>query len=96
MKIKKLDKRNNGYGQFKYYAKPTSQGMHEVRAWCWDTWGSSKELGEWLGDNVSLAVNLFHQTHCFNKHWCWQNDQYYCRIYLRTDEELAFFQLKWQ
>lgn len=95
MRIKRLDKRNNGFGKFKYYVMPTSRRMHEIRAWCWETWGSSKELSEWLSDDVNFASNPLHEAHCYNDHWCWQNDEYYCRLYLRTDEELAFFKLKW-
>lgn len=94
MIIKKLDRRNNGHENFKYYAKFSSvvrNNFHEVREWCWDTWGPSKELSEWLHD-----TNLIIPVYCQNDHWTWQNDNYCCRIYLRGDPEMVFFKLRWE
>lgn len=103
MEIKKLDKRNVGYGNFKYYVKfsillnaKSNLNFHEVRAWCWDTWGASKELSEWLEDNYQRKSNPIKPQICQNDHWAWQNDNYYCRIYLRTDQEMVFFRLRWE
>jgi len=67
------------------------QKFYEWRNWCWQTWGPSKELQHWLEDLRNpnqLAVS-------HNEQWCWQNDEYATRIYLRTDKELSIFLLKW-
>jgi hypothetical protein len=97
----KLDRRHTGYGHFTYYVKPrvsyleynNKQTFHEWRDWCWETWGSSKEIDEWLRDirTRTLAKSVSH-----NEHWVWQNDEHSCRIFLRTDAELALFLLKWK
>jgi hypothetical protein len=98
IKVKKTDKRMNGHGQFKYYVdlkhdrnEPFGSLMEkffELRQWCWETWGISREVTEysskdfsWLGDQ--------------NKHWSWVNDQYRARLYLANKEEAALFTLKW-
>ena len=98
MKYKKLDGRNLGYGYFKYYVVPLDFKknarcyFHEMREWCWNTWGSSKELCEWVLDEKTTD----HTSSCKNSHWSWQNDDYYRRIYLRTDEDFMFFKLRWE
>lgn len=106
LKIKKLDKRNNGYGMFEYYVNPRhpptmnatmnvgrrDDMYHEVRQWCWETWGPSKELGEWA--NV-YAMNRT-DSPCQNEFWCWQNDSYARRIFLRTEKELILMKLRWE
>lgn len=95
-KKRKLDRRHSGYGEWKYYIMPNAPwnrvGMNkffEMREWCWNTWGHSKEINEWMRDKLdptSISQN--------NK-WCWQNDTYNVRIYLRTDKELSHFLLTW-
>lgn len=100
----KLDRRNTGYGNWTYYLNKPRMGnsiifglqesyqkFYEWRNWCWQTWGPSKELQHWLEDLRNpnqLAVS-------HNEQWCWQNDEYATRIYLRTDKELSIFLLKW-
>ena len=95
IKVKKLDKRNTGYGKFKYAVTSTSlyaKEFYEIRAWMWDTWGASKELKDWMLDfRIALA-----DVGCQNEHWCWQNDDYHRRLYLRTDKELVLFRLRWE
>jgi len=99
MKFKKhqLDRRHNGYHHWKYFIAiryekdmyQLRQDFFTVRDWCWTTWGTSKEINEWMMDNKQLdAVSQ-------NPHWCWQNDRYHMRIYLRTDKELSQFALVW-
>jgi hypothetical protein len=94
IEVKKLDKRNKGCDQFKYYIRTNGltgpQVFHEIREWCWQTWGSSKEIFEWLNDQNRLTP-----VSCQNAHWTWQNDDYYRRIYLRTDQEYTMFNLRW-
>ena len=100
----KLDRRNTGYGIWTYYInKPRTgssivfglhesyQKFHEWRNWCWQTWGPSKELPSWLEDLRN--PNTIAVSH--NENWCWQNDQFATRIYLRTDKDLSLFLLKW-
>ena len=66
----------------------------EIREWCWQTWGSSKELNEWLRSNFHLMTNG-ENSPCQNAHWCWITDQSYSRIYFRTDKEIMLFKLRW-
>jgi hypothetical protein len=96
--VKKTDKRHTGHLSFKYYVdiRITEFGEHklllekffEIRQWCWETWGPSREVdqyssieGAWQGDQ--------------NKSWSWINDQHRARIYLGTKDEATFFTLKW-
>ena len=98
IKVKKLDKRNNGYGKFKYSVHSTSlysQEFYEIRKWMWDTWGASKELKEWMLDS-RLVPSKAESISCQNEHWSWQNDDYARRLYLRSDKELVLFRLRWE
>jgi len=103
--FKKLDKRNTGYGYWKYYINRSyyysgnivslyqaTQLYFAWREWCWQTWGGSKELDSWLEDTRHLpnANTVGH-----NEHWCFQNNQFATRIYLRGDKELSTFLLRW-
>ncbi len=103
--FKKLDKRNTGHGHWTYYVdRYISRGLtnsitlHDAnqkffnwREWCWSTWGPSKELDYWLDDYRHPTGE--HVSH--NTHWCWQNDRFNTRIYLKDDKELSAFLLKW-
>lgn len=98
IKIIKLDKRNTGYGKFKYAIQSVSiyaKEFFDIRAWMWDTWGASKELREWMSDS---RINFAKEDllSCQNEYWCWQNDNYHRRLYLRTDKELMLFKLRWE
>jgi hypothetical protein len=95
IKVKKLDKRNTGYGKFKYAVNSTSlyaKEFYEIRAWMWDTWGASKELKDWMLDYRIVLADVG----CQNEHWCWQSDEYNRRLFLRTDKELILFRLRWE
>lgn len=98
IKVKKTDKRHTGYLTFKYYVEIKAKEYHEyklimekffeVRQWCWETWGASREVdqytnieGGWTGDQ--------------NLSWSWINDKHRARIYLGGKDEAAFFTLKW-
>jgi hypothetical protein len=92
--IKKLDKRNVGHIHWKYHVISSMstnylQNFFELREWCWDTWGPSKELPYWLND-VKKSKTL-----CQNEHWCWVSNESDVRIYLRNDPEYTLFTLKW-
>jgi hypothetical protein len=96
--VKKTDKRHTGNDRFKYYVevKATTTGeyklmqekFYELRQWCWETWGPSREIdqytyfeGNWTEDQ--------------NITWSWINDEHRSRLYLGNKEEAAHFALKW-
>jgi len=97
IKIKRTDKRHTAYDRFKYYVEvkndvwPDRVAVHEkffeLRLWCWETWGPSREV-----DRYSLD---YKDTPDKNIHWAWLNDQYRARLYLGGPEDAAFFTLKW-
>lgn len=96
-KVNKLDRRHNGHGFWKYHItmkysttrREAKNNFFQMRDWAWATWGSSKELLEWIEDRD--YVNAL----CQNEHWSWQSDYYHVRLYLRTDKELSLFLLRW-
>lgn len=87
MKLKKLDARNKGYGQFVYmvsfHCLRDKQKFCEVRNWCWQQWGTSCEL-----DLYSAVTNK-------SESWSWLVDEYRMNIYLTTDKEYQWFLLRW-
>lgn len=99
IKLRKLDRRHTGYDHFQYMIDfsggtvSTIDDFYQLREWCWETWGSSKELTNWLFIKTSTAGTG--KRYCQNEHWCWQNDTYATRIYLRTEAECSHFILRW-
>ena len=86
MKLKKIDRRMNGYGMFKYcvnFNYVTLQNFCDIRKWCSEQWGPSDDL-----EFIEKIKNP-------NMAWCWVNDQYTMRIYIATDKEAQWFILKW-
>jgi hypothetical protein len=84
-KVTKLDKRHNGYTWYKYYINPESRDfwqsraeVTEIRNWFWATYGPASELG-W---NAKGDI------------WAWDTEHGNKRIYLKSDEELTLFTLK--
>lgn len=60
------------------------------RAWCWETWGPSKDLAEYHNDD------LFDGVGSSNPHWCWMWDRKRLpRIYFKTSADATLFALKW-
>ena len=98
IKVKKTDKPHTGYGSFKYYVdiKPMHWSNHtgvkekffELRLWCWDTWGPSRELDHFVNTAGEKPIDQ-------NSKWTWINDQYRTRLYLGSQDEAAYFTLKW-
>lgn len=92
--IKKMDRRNIGHQFFNYSVSRfafSNQLFYEMRNWCWQTWGPSKEMKDWVCD--------FYKTEALvaqNTQWSWQNDEYYRRIYLASEQELVLFKLRWE
>ena len=81
----------------------------KLRDWCWDTWGPSCDLKDYIRIaelRVFLAVNertRQSEDYELNEHWCFSNESIVNtrigrerRIYLAGDAELAWLGLKWQ
>ena len=102
-KFTKIDKRHKGYSYFEFYTdwfyEPwysnhalSLQRFYMIRDWCWQTWGSSKEINNWITDvNYEFQYDL----HSQNEHWSWGHEDLKPRIYLRTEKELSLYLLKW-
>ena len=95
--VKQTDGRFKGSRYFKYYvdlecqyAETNEKNFFAVREWCWETYGPSKEIDSWLRDK-NKSSDIISQ----NQKWCWHNDAYTARIYLRTNKEADWFTLKW-
>lgn len=96
MKIKKLDRRMNGYGHFKYGVDFTKDWQSDsrfdkVRQWCWETFGPSVEYDIW--------EELSSPRETRNDKWAWDRGQYNkswrCIIYLKSDQEANWLKLRW-
>ena len=96
MKIKKLDRRMNGYGNFKYGVDFTKDWQSDsrfdkVREWCWATFGPSVEYDIW--------EELSSPRETRNDKWAWDRGQYNkswrCIIYLKSDQEANWLKLRW-
>lgn len=103
-KVTKLNRKYTGYEHFQYIVtveRPPTNRFSEIqeikqewfalREWCWETWGPSKEIEDWIRGTSFAPDKLVSQ----NTHWCWQNDKYATRIYLTSDKELNWFTLRW-
>lgn len=89
MKIRKIDARNKLYGNFVWQIRLDSELFFDVRDWCWATWGPAVDYVWW--EQYGVKRN--------NVNWSFDSgeiDRFKKRvIYLRSDEELTLFQLKW-
>jgi hypothetical protein len=84
MKIINLDRRFNGHADFKYRAVfARTVDYCNAREWCWETFGPACELE---ARSARPGGN-----------WCFDMTANPTRryIYLRGDEQLALFKLKW-
>ena len=97
--IQRVDRRFSGYGYFKYIIMPTYQHgnvawmyttsrlqMQEWREWCRATFGEGMER-DW-------ACGLMYQNKIPTQLWAWDTDHGNKRLYLKGDEELMLFELK--
>ena len=87
-KIKKIDRRMRGHGNFAYYADYQyatggDRKFLETRFWCTDTFGGTVELDAW---------EIFPEFR--NKLWSWERQQFGRRIFL-AEEALSIFSLRW-
>ena len=61
----------------------------EIRQWHHiERWTSKQKLGLPIASGILAASSV----HC-NPHWSWSNNHSDLRVYLATQQELAFFQL---
>ena len=98
MKLTKLDKRYAGYGEWSYFINFENYNKEEffsLRTWCWDTWGPSRELSEYVNALERLSpINL---PSDINPCWTWVNDMINGhnrrRIYLKSKDEAMLFEL---
>ena len=90
--ITKMNKRHTGNQYFTHYFNfySTDPNFSEVRIWCWETWGPSTELSEWLLDASKGINNISH-----NANYCWVNDQFNKRIYFTSQAAATHFILRW-
>ena len=93
-KVQKLDKRHGGRLLFKYYIQPAvvigdyagqKRTFHAWRTWCWETFGPGAER--------DMALLLRNENEW---HWAWDIEHGNVRLYLKGDEELSWFTLRWQ
>jgi len=92
MKIRKIDKRNELFGDFVWQITMTVEEFLSVRDWCYDTWGSTVEYHWWHKHGPKRnAVMWSFDSRPYNKH----SNIKFPAIYLRSDKELALFNLKW-
>ena len=83
MNIVKLDNRYSGCRHWKYLVSLRDiNDLITVRNWCWEVWGASCERELW-----QIAPDA-------NQHWAWSCNEYYRRIYLKTDTELSAYLLQ--
>jgi hypothetical protein len=86
MKLKKLDRRHTGYGDYKFLVEFSRRNdfeqFFEARNWCWETWGPGCEVD---------------QKHKINQviPWAWQNSEWNLRIYLATEKEANWWSIRW-
>lgn len=100
IKVTQLDARFAGYGQFKYVVESISnyktgvplgymanvKNAFEWREWCWSTFGPSLER-DWV------VRDSFRD---YEYKWCWHTQTRDCKIYLKGDNELAWFKLRFE
>lgn len=86
-RVTRLDRRHNGHLRFKYAITPeifergqAAELLIELRNWAWATFGPSSELEYARQENA----------------WAWDTEHGHKRIYLKSDVELTFFNLKFQ
>jgi hypothetical protein len=99
-KPKKLDKRYNGGHLFKYIVDVGRSVVSEsvfyagqsrilrrkefvdIQHWAWQTWGPSCDL---------TSYAMLEKEYL----WSWDQEHNNLRIFLKSDKELAWFQLRW-
>jgi hypothetical protein len=96
--VKKTDRRHTAANNYKYFVdiradNYTERGLilekfYEIRAWCWETWGPTREATETRAQENSWDGDK-------NENWSFINDRWRARIYLGNKDAAAYFTLKW-
>ena len=96
MRVVKMDKRNTGNQYWRYYVEGRSiytsdrrRQFYNWREWCWSNWGPSKELHDFD------EADKFDEIESSNPRWCWLNKDGTRRIYVRNDQLMELFTLRW-
>lgn len=75
-----------------------TQLFYEFKSFCTDTFGHSKNLVDWLDDidfDFSTGSWLVKEnSYAHNEHWSYLQDKNREAIYLRNDEDLSTFLLR--
>ena len=92
MKIRKIDNRNDLFGDFVWQITMTVEEFLSIRDWCCETWGPTVEYQWWNKHGPKRNATL----------WSFDSRPYVKKsatawpaIYLHSDKELALFNLKW-
>ena len=101
--VTKMDKRYANYGSFLYmleFSKSTWRGtgvldFDRARRWMNETWGWTQdvETRAALVTRIADPLNTVVKEEDVNRHWSYSVEYKDYRIYLKGDQELAFFQL---
>ena len=98
-KIKKTDSRYNGHRHFKYiidyggkYGDSLTFQIH--RNWWFEGFGSSCEIEAWQRHYERNAVALALNDTIIAKTWAWNTEFGNRKIYVKDDDTLSFFVLK--
>lgn len=96
--IVKMDKRYTGHLYFDYFLKISNPedkflnfnfNFHNIRAWCWETWGPSKGLHDWIRFEIESKsrYKLYPENidRCQNPHWCWLDESSGQQSWFGTD-----------
>lgn len=106
-KVTKTDRRHNGHNIMKYIVEPdwglgTSKDdricwFKDMRAWLWENYGPGCELKHvMLTFNKTPDVLVCPEDPSINsvERWAWDTEFGHMRLYLKSDAELTFFNLK--
>lgn len=87
-----IDGRNQLFGVMAYQVKCSLPWFFEAREWCWDQWGPGIEYEHYHNYNAHTGAEM---------PWAWDCSKYQGasissgRIYLRDEEQMGLFSLRW-
>jgi len=90
--VSKTDRRHKLGFHFKYKVIARPKLFLEIRAWCWEQWGSPVE---------AVWFEFYVDSGAYSEKWSFDTEHVRTSgnrvgvIYLKTDEELAWFNLRW-
>lgn len=108
-KITKLDRRHSGYNVMKYMIEIDRRSVpigaskdeqiaffKDMRVWFWDSYGPGSELA-YVAIQMSTSSEEPNRSSFglpTKERWAWQTDFGHMRLYLKSDAEMTFFNLK--